>query len=469
MLKEKKAHLRERDKFEELILFLEKSNTSREVQDKIDMLKIGIDDLLSRVPNDDHKLFLSEIISREKTQFISNNLILAPVGSGKTTLIESLIESQEGRILMLVSNRFLKESTCPSDSALKKARAKEGKSQMMFTTNNDSVFGDKNYTIHVMTYAEFGSRIQKDNNFIKENKFVQIHCDEVHSLPEYKKINNSEPLIHAIKYLFSKHENQQIFYYTATRENLDSLGAGLPGTFKDVKVYNFLIHPDIKKYMALSEYKINHIEQIRPHLKARLENFDYFGHKGLAFNRTIGGLKVIEKILIEEGYKPLILWSDNNKLYPLSKMQLEAREELIITNKIPAPYNFLVINSSMREGWDLKDPKLKLAIMNTTNSTDKIQALGRIRKDIDVLLYRANETLNGKLEIEISDKFLNGPLTAQMKKALCAEINYVNKTGKVSQWVTIKPMLEKSVYSVEETRSTVDGKRVKVSIITKKI
>lgn len=465
MKSKKIQNMRERESLEELILRLEKSNTNKEDQETIDLLKIKVKELMSRIPNDDHKMYLSEIIDEECPVFEGNNLILAPVGSGKSTLIEKLVDNKVGKILMLVSNRFLKDDVCPNDNEIKQDRASQGVSEMMYTSKNKQSFGDKKYDIHVMTYAEFGLRTENNNKFLENGDFVQIHCDEIHSLPEYKKIDKSEPLIHAIKYLFSKHENQQIFYYTATRENLDILEREKPGTFDDVKVFDYLEHPNIRKYVSLSEYKINHIEQIRSHLIARLKSFDYFGHKGLAFSRTIAGQLKIKDILTEEQYKPLVLWSDNNGDFPLSKLQIEARSELIRTNKIPEPYNFLVINSAMREGWDLKDPKVKLAIMNTTNETDGIQALGRIRKDIDILIYRSNDTIKRRL-IDLPVSYLGRTLTTSMKRDLCSNLNIINKRGTVSQWAYIKKSLQKSGYKIKDSTITIDQKRVRVSTIT---
>lgn len=466
MINEKRKYMRRRDRLEEIILQLEKSDMAKEDKKVILELKLEIEDLLLNVPNDDHKLFLQEIIDIEKPKFESNNLILAPVGSGKSVFIEELAKREKGNILMLVSNRYLKNSICPDDNELKRANADLGKSQMMFTTKNKNVYGDEDYYIYIMTYAEFGKRIEINDEFIDKHNFLQIHCDEIHSLPEYKNIDKNEGLIHAIRYLFNKNDRHKIFYYTATSDNLDSLEKDRPGTMKYVKTFNYLKHPDIKKYMALSEYKINHIEQIRTHLESRLESFNYFGHKGLAFNKTIAGQRKIAQILSEEGYNPLVLWSDNNLENKLSNNQLKARNELIKTNKIPEPYNFLVINSAMREGWDLKDPKLKLAIMNTTNPTDKIQALGRIRKDIDILIYRTKSDLSEDKEIYVPSTFMNVPLTVELKADLCNVLQVINEKGQVLKWQSLKKIILNNGYNIEETKAKINGGYSRVSIIT---
>lgn len=68
------------------------------------------------------KLYLGEIIDLENPKFNSNNLTLAPVGSGKSFLIEQkLIPSDyKGQILYLTSNTALKDSLCPNSNELRK-------------------------------------------------------------------------------------------------------------------------------------------------------------------------------------------------------------------------------------------------------------------------------------------------------------------------------------------------------------
>lgn len=466
MITEKRNYMRSRERLESLILQLEATDISIESRNVINKLKLEIEDLLVNTPNDDHKLFLKEIIDIEKPVFGSNNLILAPVGSGKSVFIKSSPGLEKGNMLMLVSNRYLKESVSPSSLKAKEIYSESGMANMMVTTQNKTLYGNKEHLIYVMTYAEFGNKIEFNDDFIDEYNFVEIHCDEIHSLPEYKNIDKSESLIHAIRYLFNRHERHNIFYYTATKHNLAELEKSKPGIMRYIKTFDYRNHPDIRKYMALSEYKITHIEQIRAHLKARLLSFNYFGHKGLAFNRTISGQRQIANILTEEGYIPLILWSDSNDEHPLTESQIKARDELILTNKIPKPYNFLVINSAMREGWDLKDPKLKLAIMNTTNPTDKIQALGRIRKDIDILIYKTVDDIKETVKINIPDIFLNTPLTVELKSNLSDTLNIINNRGHVMKWRGLKEIIENNGYKVEDSKFKFRDSYRRVSTIT---
>lgn len=464
-------NLEKRNSLEKIILELETMEKSAEVEDKINQLMLEIGNLYrkanraSRAHNDDHKLYLSEIVEKEKPAFGSNNLILAPVGSGKSVMIEKvLLDDYVGNAVMLVSNRYLKEDVCPHNTEMRRNLANDGESEMMFTTRNRRYFGTKNYKVHVLTYSEFGYKIMDNDNFMEDVNM--LFCDEIHSLPEYKNIGNDEALICALRYVFQKYKNKQIFYFTATDDNLIELSKERPALLENVTTFDYREHEDIIKYVDLSEYKINHIEQIRPHLKARIKSFNYFKLKGLAFNKRISGQKIIEDILIEEGYKPLVLWSDKNDDYPLSKEQLRCREELIKTGLIPEPYNFLVINSAMREGWDLKDNSVKLAIMNTMNNTDSIQARGRLRGDLDVLIYRTLDEDEDKVLVTVPERYLDNPLTTKIKNTLCKELNITDSRGRQSKWRAVKGHLFKNGYEIFDMTETIQGKRTRVSYIT---
>lgn len=461
---------------ERLILELEKWSEGKEVsnlikdelggiytveqRDKlVNLIKDSIEQIKKMVPDND-KLFLSEIIERDNVKFKSNNLILSPVGSGKTTLINKLKKpvKNDGKILMLVSNTTLKEAISPTNESLKRI-----KEDSTYTSNNKRIYGDINKKTHVMSYAEFGNKIRYNDKFVENVN--QIFCDEIHSLPDYQSYSDSSGLAIAIKYLFQRQEGKEIYYFTATRKNIDMLAKKNKDMFKNIEVYDYLEHPEIRKYIALSEYKINGIDQIRPHLKARLNSFLYFGYKALAFNKTIEGQKRIARIAEEEGYKPLVLWSINNEDNPMSEEQLKARNELIDTGYIPEPYNFLIINNAMQEGWDLIDEKVKLAIINTVNETEKIQSVGRLRRDLDILVYRVGKNEKPDIYLNIDREYIGVWLTNDEKKRICKELNVKDNSGRTMMWPSIKNILEKQGYIVADSQKVIDGKRLRVSKI----
>lgn len=418
---------------------------SESMRDKIvDLLKNNVK-LLKKERDDSDKLYLSEIVELEKPEFSRNTLILAPTGSGKTVFLENkLMKDIKGKILLLVSNTALKDSI--------RSHYKEK--------------GD--YRVKVMTYHAFGERIALSDDFAKQ--FDRILCDEIHSLPEYNEYGKHAGLIHAIKYLFQPHKEHDIFYFTATYENLEMLEKNQPGTLKHVKTIDYTSHPRIKKYIALSEYRINAIEQIRPHLEARIESFKYFGYKCFAYNRTISGQKRIEEIAREEGFTPICLWSINNTTEgnKLSDEQLRVRNHLLTYGEIPEPYNFLIINSAMQEGWNLKDKKVKLAIMNTTNKTQHIQALGRYRGDLDVLVYRVAREIPADILLNVPKEFIGVPLDSKLKDELCLKLRILNTAGRISKWGAVSKLIKKEGYTIKDSIKTENGKRTRVSTIMEK-
>lgn len=452
----------EGEKLDEHIEYL--VGTVKDYKQRDEKIKFHKESLNAILTNkrEDNKLYLSEIVKKEEIEFKSNNLILSPVGSGKTTLIKDLLEDYTGKALLLVSNTTLKNSISPDDYKLKAERA-----DRTFTTQNKIIYGPQKYNIHVMSYAEFGKRVRINDKFIED--IDKIFCDEIHSLPNYQLFDKSANLSHAIKTLFSKHENKQIFYFTATDEYLIDLESREPEVFEHVTRFDFRRHPEIKQYTPLSEYKFNHIEQIRPHLRARLRTFSYFGYKSLAFSRTISGQKRIAEIAEEEGFVPLVLWSINNKSEDLkmSSEQLKARSVILNTGIIPSPYNILIINSAMQEGWNLYDPNVKLAIMNTISETEKTQALGRLRHDIDVLTYKVQGTGDVYGDIVVPNKYLGVPLDKERKDMLCSELNILNSNGNLSKWRAISTMLNDkgSIYTVKDFTKVINGKRTRVSEI----
>lgn len=431
--------------------------SSIEVRDAyIEVLKKVCSEMNYEKKTNIEKLYLTDIVRKENPIFSNNNLIIAPTGSGKSHFIKSLIKEKE--VLFLVSTTSLKDKLVPESEA---TRMEMG--NRMYSTKRTTVYGDnKEHKILVMTYAEFGNKMKFTDKFA--NKYKQIFCDEIHSLFNYYKISNTDTLLVAIRYLFESKENQEKFYFTATNEHLLDIEKESADLFSTVAVFDYTEHEDIIKNVVISSYKINHIEQVRPHLKAKLSGFKYFGYKVFAFSRSIKSQIYLEKLMKEEGYEPLVLWSINNEDYEMSKEQLKQREYVLRTGLIPEGYNALIINSSMQEGWDLLDPKVKLVVMNTTNTTELIQAQGRVRGDIDVLVYKA-ESSDSDNFVDFPVELIGEPLTVEMKDKFSEDLNFKNSRGRLLKWTSIASILEKQGFRITNKSTFIDGKRHRVSIV----
>ena len=412
------------------------------------------------------KLYLGEIIKKEKPTFGSNNMILSPVGSGKSHLIENMLIPKDfkKKALYLTSNTALKDSVAPSDNEVRKKMAEQGKSRGFYTSANKSRYGDVPYKVHVMTYSEFGDKMLHTSDELLEDVEI-VFCDEIHSLPIYFNYDNNYKLAIAMFWLLKKQDGVTMYYFTATKDSISLLEEKVPGRLDDIKILDYIDQPHIRKYVAKSTHYVSHIEQTRVYLAARKEAFDYYGYKALAFTRLITEQKKIEKIAKEEGFKPLVLWSVNNEDEKMTDEQLEARDVLLRTGLIPEPYNLLIINGSMQEGWNLFDEAVTLAILDTIDLTEQIQALGRIRKDIDLVVKKTKDKKLLFKNIIIPEKYLNKDLNTEDKENLSIELNILNDKGKLIKWTSIKKIITNLGYEIEDKVITVDDKRVRVSMI----
>lgn len=452
---EKVKRLKEKNRIESLILKIA-SEASSEYTFPEERKKtiIEMSEILEQIKEDLScesvgKKYLSEIIKEENISFDSNSLIISPVGSGKTTLIkEVLIKEDNSNKLLLVSTSFLKDTLNNSDKVLK-----------------------SNINIKIMTYHEFGLRISNNNKFVEN--INQIFCDEIHSLPEYRNYNGtsdnlSYALEHAIKYLFNKHEGKEIYYFTATDSALKKIKEKRKGLMEDIATYDFRERKDIKQYIEISKVYMNHMDQIQDLMRKNYKRLNHFKYKGIGFAKTISSLKKLEEILLSEGFSPLVLWSKSNPDYKLNEEQLRARSQIMLTGIIPEGYDFLLVNSSMREGWDLIDKDVKIAIMNTTDETDIIQARGRVRKDLDLIIYKNSEDKSSIKNTEIIDRYIGKILDKSEKDKLCLELDMRNKNNHILKWNTLKKLLVEEGYEIVESRPNINGKRTNVSMIKRK-
>lgn len=422
----------------------------------IDMIKEFIKNLKDvRSKIDDGKLYLSEIIEKENITFKSNSLILSPVGSGKTNLIKKLINEGEN-ILLLVSTSSLKHKLAPESEEKRKFLKNR-----MYSSKIKTIYGEGTHKILVMTYAEFGERVKYSNKFPKV--FNKIFCDEFHSLPLYQNYNNSPSLLVAIHYLLGKNDEQQKFYFTATSEHLDELKDKAPDLFEEIDVYNFLEHEEIKRYKPNSSYEITGIEQIRSHLRARLEGFKHFKYKIFAFCKTIESQLKLKQMCEEEGFSAQAYWSFNNEDKAMTDEQKDEMLKMIEEEKLPDKYDVVIINSALQEGWDLKDPRVKLAIINTINETEFTQSLGRIRNNIDILIYKVK-----KDEFPLVDfpkELIGVEMDTDKKKELVEQLGLKNKHGRIIGWTNISKALESQGFFITQKQIKENGKRKMVSIV----
>lgn len=397
--------------------------------------------------------YLSEIVKERKLmgKFGSNNLIISPTGSGKTSFIFGELV-KEGKYLYLCDNSNLKSTIELKDRTFSNRKDLEG-------------FG--NFQVEVMCYKSFGKKVRFNNNIIKE--YDVIFCDEVHNLIDYQSFNDDTDLSHAIKELFKQYDDTKIYYFTATPYYLELLKKQCKDVDKFVKTLDLTKDIEVKRYTELVKDTFTSYQQI-PAIMERFDSaFRYDGKKALIYTNSIESMRNIKDLLIESNdiFKPVCIWSMNNEENPLFDYQKEVREHLLNTGTLLEPYNVLIINRATETGVDIVDKNMMYCIINTTNKTEQIQARGRLRHDIIELRLRDKTTKKVLMQSYDINPYLNKPLTKTGKDELCQNMKMYDDRGRLMKWTSISKELIKQGCTIKDTQIRLEGKRVKVSIITK--
>ena len=411
----------------------------------------------------ERKLYLGEIVEVDKVEYKRNNLILSPVGSGKTYFImNTLNKKYEGKKLMLLSTTSLKESVSELDGTI---TSQEIRRRGLGVTDED---------IHIMTYYEFGSKMKWTDEFVKD--YSVIFCDEIHSLMDYYLMQNSVEYAIAIRKLFKEYEDKTLFHFTATTEKMDAfVSKEGQDIYKNLNIINYENDKRIVRLHNLTRREITSTYEIEDEL-LKIEDLRALGKAGIVFNDRIDGMERIENILLNKGFRSISIWSINNKKHQMTEEQLRVRGILLKEGIIPEGYDFIIINGAMREGWNLKDDRVEIAIMNTLNETNRIQARGRIRKDISVLIERVKgdykpldiRIIEKEKALGIIEKNLGKFLDKDDKDKIAEEFSIRREdNGRFIGWGTIKKALDKNGYIIKDSQKTIDGSRKRVSVITK--
>lgn len=404
-------------------------------------------------------LFLVEALSK-------NNLIIAPVGSGKTHFVfNELIPKYKGKKLYLCDNENLEQQVIVENST--KTSSKKTKYEDLRYG-----FGDK---VEVMCYNAFAKQVS--NLDINEGmkiieKYDLIIADEIHNLIDYQKFTDSKDLWRLMELLFTKkYNNTTIVLMTATPYYVEKLKEKFSTALNGFNIFDFDKNKNIKRYIERRKVYINHINQIENQLQQYEQAFQYADMKCLIYTKCITDMKKIEAMCLRLNLTPICIWSTNNSKHKLNKEQEEFRNFLVKHKYIKDPYNVLIINKAMETGINIEDEDqdIGVVIVNTTNITEQIQARGRVRHDIDLIIVRTNnskEVFESNV-INLNSKWLNRPLTRQDKEDLCTELHYYNDCGRPIKWTTIKKILKENGYTIKSIKPIIDGKRVNCEIIKK--
>ena len=395
--------------------------------------------------------YLSEIMEDIELSQDKNNLILAPIGSGKTHYaLEVLMSDKTKKYLYLCDNSNLKNQMLNEKTT--------------YSTKRDSDFYKFAPNVLVMTYKEFGYKILYDihEEYIKQ--FDLIIADEIHSCVEYSEFNQDRNLSKSLEFLMIKHDTP-IILMTATSYYLDQLVKVYP-SLCNYNIINLLNNEEIKRYIDKVKLYINNISQIKFYLQQSMDGFKFGGMKAGIYTKQIKDMITIETMCRDLGLKPICIWSEHNEI-GWNDEQEDFMKYLFDTGKFKDPYNILIFNKAMETGINIKDDDVDLCIVNSINLTEQIQARGRFRKDINLVVVKTKELALPEMVITLDEKYLNRWMSKEEFEILINSLNIKNaKRQSIGQRAFVK-ILKNSKYQLKTKRKRIKDSKITFYYITK--
>lgn len=411
---------------------------------------------------------VTEIWNEYNYQFVKGaiNLVVAPVGSGKTYFIfNELIKDMDiNKIVYLCDTSNLEEATIRDKDY--RHLVKTYNRYDDYRLGGNLAFGkaleNSKVASTVMTYAAFGKLLKHD--FDSFNKIETIICDEAHNLVKYMQKFDDENREYegVLKYLISERNSKNIIMLTATHDKLIAHYRLKNSYMNTIRVD---LHEEIKR---LKDANINTFSNLRD-IYFYIKNYKGFkqNKKAIIYTEKIETINKIMDVCCKEGINAIGIWS-KHAAYGMDADALETREKIINEGMLPDDVDLLLINASYETGINIYDTRVELVIVHNSDPATQIQARGRVRKDIETLLIKENEDNQTRgirnFRILLDDKWLDKPLTKDHKRQLVLELN-LYQNGRLLKWTSIKKKLEESGYQIIKYNPTIKGKRVSCHII----
>ncbi len=404
------------------------------------------------------EFYLSDAVVYESFKLGFLNLITAPCGSGKTTAafntIPQYLKVEPQRSLILINTVSGAEEFVNDDRAY------------YYDYNGkewDTFFTPQYDKPTVMTYALFGAKVKSGQ--LDPQAYDYIVCDEMHVLNKYiamargklkKQYPQAAPwqlndmlqmtcftyiAIETI-YQLIKSKNTWVFALTATPEQLYKYDLAKLGKIINEVQFSQKLHA----YEIL--YKFEYAE-IEPILRAVLPE----NRKRLFYFNTIKELQQYKQILIECGRQAEAIWSMTAST-KMDQHGLTTRECVLNEHRFPDDVQDLLINSAYETAISIKDPMVKEGYIHTSNKDTRVQAVNRMRQNLEVVGYyninaHKEHKKKEKEKVTLEDycknippEYFNQRLTTEMKEDLIILIDFPKK------WTSLKKALINQGYEV---------------------
>lgn len=359
------------------------------------------------------------------------NIIKAPTGSGKTYFaLNAIPEAVDDAYHKTV---YLIDTINGKEQILNNYNATVFSSYWNNEVTDEELERYTSSKIVVITYAKFGLLTLKALSF--PSRFDYIICDELPSLPKFESFssgtNNHTIAISAIESAV-RNDKTTVIALSATPNTI-------PLEFH-VPTYQLPIDESaVRRYETKEVIYYNNLESLLPTLDPQETGICYVYH--------IGKMKEVESLARESGFNPISFWSISNTDHEMSEEQLAVRRSILESFRLPPQYNLLIINASSETSLKIKTP-VNYVIVNSTDEDTQVQVRGRVNSDLPKLYLLQNDLT----EISVPDCYLERELFKEDKDKLCKYINYRNGSNRQYKWPTIKKLLQKSGFTIQDGR-----------------
>lgn len=417
------------------------------------------------------------------------NSIIAPVGSGKSTYVESNLldildndkNIREGLTIILAPYNTLVQQIA-SNGTYEPLNMWEEEDLLGIEILSEEVSLRSDDKIVMTPHKFYGMMLRLDTKQ-RDMAFSRIRCiilDEVdHTtirLPNWERDENDNHLKHsenvykvATNMLLQYCNEVLIVGITATGEQ--GLQDVFYGCYNEITFKESLKQQQFELEEEYSDIRLAYNRAMDGLIKGR--------DKVAIYIERVTHMKKYKKYFENIGLKVAMITADSPNNYTPTMEERVIKSELSDVEGVSETfhskgYDILMYNAAMERGVSIHDTSFRAVIVHSPDVDVQVQAAGRFRYDgmrkytlaaDRVELSRVNVVIDseGRVtdEIVIPNEWLGIPLTTQGKRDLITAIGY-NKT-----WRGLKPELIKRGYNVKDTSKWLEGKPVRVSIITK--